>query len=309
MTLRTLFASALVSTALLASPAWAQDDDELDDILDDLFEEDAGGGDEGSDEPGDDPLDESEDDVLTGDDIAAERRAVEEGNIDDTIGANTDEIVLPEDEKKDRRVIKTLQQKNFLKLKRYEISPHIGAVTNDPFINRYLVGASFAYHATEIFAFELTGSFSPDFGTGDWKPITEQLVNENQVSPDISKILYYANANFQFSPIYGKIAVGNRKIIRFDIFLTVGTGIVHTVDDLEALQCEEETSCQATQSQNHPTTNFGGGFRVIFSENFAARLNVRNLSYVETVNSTTLEMKNNLLVTASASFFFPGMNK
>lgn len=53
--------------------------------------------------------------------------------------------------------------------------------------------------------------------------------------------------------------------------------------------------------------NFGGGVRVIFSESFAVRFEGRGLSYIEVIEGTTLEMKNNFMLLASASFFFPGM--
>ena len=173
----------------------------------------------------------------------------------------------------------------------------------------YLLGAGFTYHATEIFGIEASGSFSPDFGQGDWKAVTEQLVLENRVSPDISKIQYYAAAAFVFSPIYGKIAVANRGIIKFDIFMTVGGGVVNTREDLKALQAEDDPTHPAnlTLSQTHPTTNLGGGFRVVFSQNLAARFEARTLSYIETVSGSTLEMKNNFLFLCSASFFFPNM--
>lgn len=214
---------------------------------------------------------------------------------------------LPSEEERTRRIIKTLQRKTFLKIGRYEAAPHVGFVTNDPFINRYLLGASFAYHVTEVFAIEAMGSFSPDFGEGDYKAVTQQLIHENRVSPDISKINYYGNVNFQFSPIYGKVAVTGGRIVNFDIFGAFGTGIVHTTDDLEALQCPGDPLCEATKAQIHPTTNFGGGVRVIFNENLAFRLEGRSLVYIETIASTTLEMKNNFMMLASMSFFFPGL--
>jgi outer membrane beta-barrel protein len=223
----------------------------------------------------------------------------------DTKPATPPAVDLPSE--KTHRVIKTLQRKTFLKLNRYEGAFQLGFVTNDPFINRYIIGAGIAYHITEIFAVELLGNFSPDFGEADWKGVTEQLVHENRVSPDISKILYFGQLNFQFSPIYGKVAVG-QKIINFDIFGTFGTGIVNTKDDLEALQCTDDPSCIATQSQFHPTTNFGGGFRIIFSRNVALRLEGRSMVYIETIDSTTLEMKNNFMILASGTYFFPNMD-
>ena len=99
-----------------------------------------------------------------------EQADVRSGDLDDRIGVTSESILLPEDEISKRRLIKTLQRKNFLKIGRYELAPHIGFVTNDPFINRYLIGAGFAYHITEVLAVEAVGTFSPDFGEGDWKP-------------------------------------------------------------------------------------------------------------------------------------------
>ena len=224
----------------------------------------------------------------------------------DALLADEPEVELP-DEPRKKRVIQTLQRKTFMKIGRYEGAPHIGFVTNDPFINRYLFGGSLAYHITEVFAVEVQASYSPDFAEADWKPVTEQIITENQVTPDISKIQFYANGNFQFSPIYGKVAVGAGRIINFDLFGVFGTGIVNTVDDLVALQKEDDLVAQSTQVQFHPTLNFGGGARVIFTEAFAVRAEGRGLSYIEVLEGTTLEMKNNFMLLASASLFFPGM--
>lgn len=273
-------ATALALSALSVTPALAQDDDDdLGDILG-----------TGSDDSG-----------SGGESTRDEREAVERGETDER-------STVESDEDRQKRVIKTLQKKTFMKIGRYEAAPHIGFVSNDPFINRYIIGAGFAAHLTEVFAIEAMGSFSPDFGEGDWKPITHQLIEENQVSPDISKIMYFGNVNFQFSPIYGKVAIPGGKIIAFDIFGAFGTGVVNTKDDLTALQCETDPACIATAVQFHPTTNFGGGVRVVLNENIAVRIEGRSLVYIETIASTTLEMKNNFLLLGGVSFFFPGMD-
>jgi hypothetical protein len=60
-----------------------------------------------------------------------------------------------------------------------------------------------------------------------------------------------------------------------------------------------------TQHQIHPTTNFGGGARIIFGENLALRIDGRSMVYIETVNATQLEMKNNFLIQGAVSVFFP----
>jgi len=265
--------SALFLTLGLATPALAQDETDLpDDIL--------------------------------GEDTAPPEPTIRQEK--DALMADEPDVKLPDEEQK-KRVIQTFQRKTFMKIGRYELSPHLGFVTNDPFVNRYLVGAAFAYHVTEIFAVEVMGSFSPTFGELDYKAITKQIKLNNQVTPDISRIQGYVSGNFQFSPIYGKIAVGSGRIIMFDLFGVFGTGAVNTNDDLEALQKTQDEAAVVTQKQFHPTLNFGGGTRVVFSESFAVRIEGRGLSYIEVLESTTLEMKNNFTLLASASLFFPGM--
>jgi len=267
---------AVLSLLLLGAPAFAQSGES--DLPDDIF-----GDDTSTPEPT----------------VAQEREQL-------LSEADSTELALPEADKR-KRIIQTLQRKNFMKIDRFEGGVMGGFVTNDPFINRYLINGSFTYHVTEIFGLEANGTFSPDFGTGDYKPITEQIITENEVTPDISKIEFYASANFQFSPIYGKVAVGQGNIINFDIYGVFGSGVVNTRDDLEALQKVGEEQATVTQAQFHPALTYGGGTRIIFSESFAARVEGRGLSYVEVIESTTLEMKNNFTVLAGVSFFFPGM--
>lgn len=208
-----------------------------------------------------------------------------------------------------KQVIKTLQRKTFLKLKRWEVSPHVAFVTNDPFLNRYIIGTGIGYNLTEVFAVEAMLDYSPDLGQADWKPLTKQLVEENSVSPDISKLTAFGEFAFVFSPIYGKAAVLGRKVINFDVYGKFGAGITQTADDLTALDAEGDPRAQSTQFQWHPTTNFGGGVRVIFNQNIAARVEGRSMMYIETVNATTLEMKSNFLLQFSASFFFPTIKR
>ena len=253
-----------------------------------------------------DPLgDDVLDDILSGPDDTVPQTVGEERAALMT-EPSTEE--LPPPPPTEKRVIQTLQRKNFMKIGRYEMTPQAGFVTNDPFINRYLLGAGFGYHITEVFAIEATGVWSPDLGDADRKPITDQIIEFNQVTPDISKIQLYGTVTAQYSPIYGKVAVLGTNIVNFDIFGVFGTGIVNTLDDLEALGKVNDTDAEATKSQFHPTINFGGGLRVIFSEAFAVRVEGRGLSYIEVLEGTTLEMKNNFTMLAGASFFFPGMD-
>lgn len=260
---------------------------------------------------------EDEDDALQDilnetDSVKKEVDDVKSGDLDDSIGAKREQdMILPEEElARKKRIIKTLQKKNFLKLGRFEAGPHIGFVANDPFLKRYIGGVYVGRHFTEVFSGEIDFGFAPDLGEADWKSLTKQLKESNRVLPDISKLLMYGTFTFGFSPIYGKVAVG-QKIVIFDIFGVFGMGAVRTADDLDALGVEgsgaDADRAKATQYQIHPTTNMGGGLRVAPSPNVAVRLEARSLIYIETVQSTTLEMKNNLILQSSVSFFFPLM--
>jgi outer membrane beta-barrel protein len=208
---------------------------------------------------------------------------------------------------RENATIKTLQRKNFVKIDRYEISGGAGFVTNDPFLNRYLGRLGAVYHITEILGIEGAFMFSPELGDADKKPITKQLYEFNKVSPDISKIQFAADMGFQFSPIYGKVAVSGKNIVNFDIFGQFGTGVVRTADDLEAIGEEKNPAAIATQGQLHPTLTYGGGIRVILSLGFATRVEARGMSYIEVLEGHTLEMKNNMALLVSASWIVPGM--
>lgn len=251
-----------------------------------------------------DPVFVAQDEDEGGDDesVKSERDAVKKGSSNEAQESDAD---------RKKRIIKTIQKKNFMKIGRYEVGPSLGFVANDPFLHRRIVGLVADYHLTEIFAAELQFGYAPILGKGgesdpDWKPLSKQLLLNNSVSPDISKLTAHGSLGLSFSPIYGKAAVGKRIII-FDIYGHFGLGATRTQDDLVALQKEGDESAIATQTQLHPTTVIGGGARIAFNEGVAARIEGKSMSYVETVDSTTLEMKNNFILQANVSFFFPEM--
>lgn len=243
----------------------------------------------------------------SGSEVKREQDEMKEGKTDDEPSLIQGKIK--------RNPIKIITDKTFMKIGRFEAGPSIGFVTNDPFLRRRIVGGVFDYHLTEIFALELQLNYAPDLGQGatgsedaDWKPLSKQLLDKNNVSPDISKLTGHGSLSMAYSPIYGKAAIGD-NLINFDVYGTFGLGITQTADDLEALQAEGEPTAIATENQVHPTTVIGGGLRVAFNENLAWRVEAKSMSYIETVNSDTLEMKNNFILQTNVSFFFPNMKK
>jgi len=232
--------------------------------------------------------------------IADERRAVES----DT-AASTQELTLAPPKK---RVIKILQRKQFMKINRAEITPMFGGVVNDPFLRRIIFGADITYYPTEVLGVELSGGFSPNLGEADWKGITKQIVEENKLSPELSRLMGWTTLSAVFSPIHGKVAVVGKSVIIFDIYGTFGAGLAFTHDDEQALSPDGGglgPAAQATLKEFHPTISFGGGFRAAFNETVALRFEVRSLSYIEVIEATNLQLKNNVMLKAGVSFFFP----
>lgn len=268
-------ALALAAPDIQPAPVLEQDPgDDLDDIL------------------GEDPAEEGDKSVRE------ERRELEE-EADKGEEPETIKIKPPE-----RKTIKTLQPKSFVKVNRFELVPYVGMITNDPFIRRILFGANLGYHLTEVLEVELQGSFSPNFGEGDWKPITRQIIDANQVSPEISRMTWHATVNLNFSPFYGKVATLGRNSIIFDIYGTFGAGVVGTEDDLVVIQKEDDDKAISTAVQVHPALTFGAGLRVAFNRTFALRFEVRDISYIGILEGTQLELNNNLGIMLGASIFF-----
>lgn len=292
--MHTLRTTLVLLAALFCGPAFAEDTSTNDGVAQDDGDDDLGdilGGPSDSEQSSEE-----------------EARDFASGNTGSTIGARNEDVQLVEGDGEKKRLIKTIQRKNFFKKGRWEASPHLAFVANDPFLKRYIVGAGINYNITEIFAVELSFDFSPDLGEADYKSVTSQLIKENSVSPDISRLTYFGSASFLFSPIYGKVAVIGGNIINFDIYTAFGMGMTATQECLECLDSSDEKGpTLATRDQVHPTTNFGGGARIIFSENLAVRLEGKSMIYIETVNSTQLEMKNNFIIQGAVSMFFPAM--
>jgi outer membrane beta-barrel protein len=264
-------ASAAHAADPLPAPVLSQDaDDELDDLL--------GPGPDG-------PSDST---------VAEEKKGL-------ATATETEEVALPPSK---RKVIKVLQPKQFLKIGRFEAMPMVGIVTNDPFIRRILFGAAFAYHPTEVLGIEVQGAYAPNFGRGDWKNVTKQIFDSNELSPQISRMIATGTVNFTFSPLYGKVATLGRNTIIFDIYGVLGAGFVFTQDDLELLEGVGDPKAEATANQVHPAITFGGGLRVALSKLFALRLEARSISYIGVIDSVNLELKNNLTIQIGGSFFF-----
>ena len=227
-------------------------------------------------------------------------------------------------------VVKTVQEKGFIKANRLEFSIFGGGVTNDAFLRRWLGGVSATYHINELVSIEGAYSFSPDLGASDNRTLTEELQTEYAATPVISKLNQAGSLDLMFSPLYGKFAFLRQNIVNFDIYLAAGGGMTRTIDQsdfkcdgtrrddaLDTPGIEDDTLTTLELDalcETHFTTNYGFGFRGAFNEWMAIRVDGRSYIYIEHVaeqDSETqdpnerLEMKSNFVAQVGLSFFFP----
>lgn len=159
--------------------------------------------------------------------------------------------------------------------------------SNDPFLLQKSVVASGAVGFAPGARVGLMAAYSPNLGRADWQPITSQLVDENHVSPDISRRGFDGALTLQVEPFRGRVATVGTAMA-----LYAGLGLVWTHDDLDALQTDsDDERAVTTEFQLHPDLVWGLQGDVYPWEAVGFRLRWHHISWIETVNATTLEMR------------------
>jgi len=172
-----------------------------------------------------------------------------------------------------------------------EASVGVQQVWNDPFLSMTGLVVTGRHHLSDALSVGIHASFSPDLGTGNWTQLTTQLVEETSISPDISKQGLAVAVPVGFDLL--RTRAGDLDAVTRAY---AGFGAVRTKDDLEALQAVGDERAMSTEFQTHPTTVFGLESDLFWSPDSGVRLRLHSMKYIETVNATTLEMKNNALV-------------
>jgi hypothetical protein len=172
---------------------------------------------------------------------------------------------------------------------KHVVSAGAGAVTNDPFLRRRLLSVGYESRPEQRVSFGINLQFSPDLGDSDWKPITKQLIEENHVSPDISKLTYAGRMALTVFPVQH-----SEPSFMTKVGFGTSAGLVRTSESLEALDTEAtDERARVTQHQLHPCFGFALTAEVWRADGFGIRMRRDMMVYIETVNATQLEMKNN----------------
>ncbi|MCB9760259.1 MAG: hypothetical protein H6739_10525 [Alphaproteobacteria bacterium] len=170
-------------------------------------------------------------------------------------------------------------------------------VANDPFVFRRGLQVGVEFAPNRLVSVGTLSALYPSLNQNDWSHLTTQLVSELHISPDISRIISRHELNLRVTPLRWE---GERVETR--VGALGGVGMVRTNDDLEALQAEGDPIAMATAVQWHATGVYGltGELR---GEWVGVRLNATRVTFIETVNSGTLEFKGNRFMSVEGTLW------
>ncbi len=219
-----------------------------------------------------------------------------------------------------------IQNRFFLKEKRFELSPIAGYVPNNPFAVRYVGGVLAAYHFSENLAAEGAFVYSPDLGTSDLKGLTHTLVGIAtqegsaegvEFQQPVEKMILGATFAARWAPVYGKINLIGERVLNFDFYGVAGLGLL-TVQEYYAKYDESVTPNPTRLDESVLKTkvplNLGVGFDFFLSSSVALKIDARNYLYIDSkpqydpeVPVEESRLYNNFIASVGVAIFMPKM--
>jgi outer membrane beta-barrel protein len=216
-------------------------------------------------------------------------------------GAQADLLALPEGDVALGDRVKAVQRKGFIKRHRFELTPLFAATVNDAFYQKVGGGLRAAYNLGDTFALALRGAMYQSEQLG-MAPVRTDNVREGKVAFQSqllsSQIYRLAMVDGIWSPVYGKVAWLDEKIIHFDLFLTAGFGAVWSATSFD--------SGDKPGKGPHLAADLGAGMRFYPLEWLALEAGLMVTLYpdqpMETVPGTVQKV---LAANVGVSFYFP----
>jgi outer membrane beta-barrel protein len=180
--------------------------------------------------------------------------------------------------------VSVIQKKFLPKTGRFQFFGGASLTTNDPFYNTTGLTLRTAYHLTETWSIELNYM---TLGSTESRSTKELLEVQNISTDSLAYTKQYLGAAIQFTPIYGKFALYNNKIVPFDHYFAIGTGSTKTQskDNISTLHLSTGQVFAVTKAW---------AVRWDFTWNFFSAKAINEEGNI-----------NNLIFSLGASFFFP----
>ena len=205
---------------------------------------------------------------------------------DDRKPLKADKPTVERDVTQDDRV-KSVQRKLYIKRGRFELAPYFFTTLNDPYYAKFGGAIRAAFYLADTLAISARGSLMQVLSTDDVRAAKRSFQSRIFYSVPIWSVM----GDFEWSPIYGKVAMFN-SILHFDAYVMAGGGVVNTdTSSLRGL---------------NPAADLGLGFRFVVKDFFAVNLALINTAYVDTPKGAVRGVTQNLLALhAGVSLFIP----
>jgi len=167
------------------------------------------------------------------------------------------------------RNLQDLYGKKYTKTERIELGLKVGVLPSEPFHVYIPLGGNVAYYLNESLGFEAGGSYLLRTNT-ELSDFLETRLGEDYAEDLIGEDIYQwrANAVVKWHPLYGKLALLQRKLSHFDFNVVGGLGVMgasRPADDR-----------QTASNRVLPEFVFGAGFHFFLTQNLGLRLDWRS---------------------------------
>jgi outer membrane beta-barrel protein len=160
---------------------------------------------------------------------------------------------------------------------KFEISPTVGYVSNDPYNRIIIPGAMVDIHFGERSAIDIHGGY----GLYSGKQLLSQVNQKIGHDPDVvSRPKFFLTGNYMWTPIYGKINAFGEVVLHYDLFVLAGAGV--TSDEIEITNA---AGVSTFTTKVFPATDFSLGQRFYLSRRIALRVELRPYIFWEQINN------------------------
>lgn len=220
----------------------------------------------------------------------------------------------------------SIDNRFFLKKDRFEVSPMLGYVPNNPFAQRFVGGVAVGYHFSESLSVQGMFSYSPDLGESDLKGLTRTLLriaavaNEAGFQQPLDKVTLGFAANAVWAPLYGKINLVGETILNFDLYFVAGLHMGTKTNYFAQLQTQSDPASPVVLNPAGNEVIFGPtlgmGFNFFLTQSVAFKIDARMNFFVDeqpaydpNIPPAGNRLYNNFVTSGGVAFFFPKMQE
>jgi outer membrane beta-barrel protein len=289
-----IFSSALLCLSL--NVVHAEDDYNFEfEDTDSQEKSDTGGGDGGDDLTFDDPVD-----VNSGGGKGSSTQPssggggalpsfLQKSKDSERVATQTQKKLTPQElaaiRKAENKRVWVWQRRPFLKSERFELNTLIAQNINEPLVSFYTLGAQANYYLNEQMAIGLRGTYTLNLETSTF----DDVIQDYQVFPQVSRPIWSVSLNFQYVPLYGKMSMFQTWIFPWELSVRGGAGWIQTFID------------------GHVLVTLGATQQFFLSRWFAFNIDLDYQVFQEAIaaNSNEGMLLSNLTFGAGLSIYFP----